>query len=242
MLKRRQIGEAAKLEVRENAPEQSRHSDHGRVHHAGRVPHPGVALGRHPNGYVILIVFVTAWLGAVGFLDDYLKVVRKKPKGLIGMYKIVGQVIAGLVVGGVIYFHPGWIDQTLVKYRSLTTVPFFKSFEVDFGVFYIPMVVFVITAIERVNLTDGLDGLAAGTIGIVAATLAVISYISGTTTLSQYLTIPFLRGNAELTVYCAALVARRWIFVVQCVSGAGIYGRYRLARARRSARHALCPH
>jgi phospho-N-acetylmuramoyl-pentapeptide-transferase len=77
----------------------------------------------------------------------------------------------------------------------------------DFGVFYIPMVIFVITATSNaVNLTDGLDGLAAGTIGIVGLTLAVISYVSGNSEISQYLTIPFLRGNGELSVYCAGLV------------------------------------
>ncbi len=159
------------------------------------------------NGYVQLIMFVTAWLGGVGFLDDYLKVVKKKPKGLIGKYKIVGQVIAGLVVGGVIYFWPGHIDSSLVKYATSTTVPFFKHTEFDFGILYIPMVIFIITATSNaVNLTDGLDGLAAGTVAIVALTLAAISYMSGHAELSQYLTIPFLRGNGELSVFCAALV------------------------------------
>jgi phospho-N-acetylmuramoyl-pentapeptide-transferase len=158
------------------------------------------------NMYVILIVFVTAALGAVGFLDDYLKVVRRKPLGLIGRYKIVGQVTIGLVVGCVIYFFPQWIDPDLWKINTSTTVPFFKNQEIDFGHLYIPIVIFVITATSNaVNLTDGLDGLAIGTVGIVALTLAVISYISGNAVLSEYLTIPFLRGNGELTIYCTAL-------------------------------------
>lgn len=159
------------------------------------------------NGYVVLILVVTVWLGVVGFLDDYLKVVKKKQKGLIEEYKLVGQICIGLIVGGVIYFFPHWIDPDLWKVKSSTTVPFFKHLEFDFGVFYIPMVVFVVTATSNaVNLTDGLDGLAAGTVGIVALTLAVISYVSGHSELSQYLTIPFLRGNGELSIYCAALV------------------------------------
>ena len=99
------------------------------------------------------------------------------------------------------------MDTTLVKYASSTTVPFLKNSEVNFGLFYIPIVIFVITATSNaVNLTDGLDGLAAGTVGIVAVTLAVISYMSGHAEISQYLTIPFLRGNGELSIYCAALV------------------------------------
>ena len=72
------------------------------------------------NGYILLILFVTVTLGAVGFLDDFLKVVRKKPKGLIGKYKIAGQIFVGLVVGSVIYCFPQWIDQTLVPFKSGT--------------------------------------------------------------------------------------------------------------------------
>ncbi len=159
------------------------------------------------NGYIVLITLVTVWLGAVGFFDDYLKVLKKKPTGLIEEYKLIGQITIGLVVGSVLYFAPHWIDPDLWKLKSSTTVPFFKNLEFDFGVFYIPMVVFIIAATSNaVNLTDGLDGLAAGTVGIVALTLAVISYVSGHAELSQYLTIPFLRGNGELSIYCAALV------------------------------------
>jgi phospho-N-acetylmuramoyl-pentapeptide-transferase len=111
------------------------------------------------------------------------------------------------VVGGVIYFFPHWIDPDLWKYSSSTTVPFVKNLEFDFGRVYIPMVIFIITATSNaVNLTDGLDGLAIGTVGIVGFTLAVISYISGNTLWSEYLTIPYLRGNGELAVFCAALV------------------------------------
>ena len=168
---------------------------------------PAVLWADIRNGYIILIVFVTAWLGMVGFFDDYLKVVKKKPKGLIEEYKLVGQIGIGLIVGIAIYFYPQYIDGTLVKYRSSTTVPFFKGEELDLGILYIPMVVFVITATSNaVNLTDGLDGLAAGTVGIVGLTLAVISYVSGRADISQYLTIPFLRGNGELSIFCAAMV------------------------------------
>jgi phospho-N-acetylmuramoyl-pentapeptide-transferase len=156
---------------------------------------------------VQIIIFVTAALGAVGFLDDYLKVVKKKRKGLIEEYKLSGQILVGLVVGGIIYFAPHYIDPDLWKLKSMTTMPFFKNTEIDFGIFYIPMVIFVITySSNAVNLTDGLDGLAAGLVGIVGLTLAIICYVSGRSDLSQYLWIPFLRGNGELSIYCAALV------------------------------------
>lgn len=207
MLKKHQIGEAAKLEAPKTHLSKAGTPTMGGLIVLLSILIPSLLWADLRNGYVLLIIFVTAWLGAVGFLDDYLKVVKKKPKGLIGRYKIVGQVLAGLVVGGTIYFYPQWVDTSLVKYASSTTVPFFKQMEFDFGILYIPMVIFVITATSNaVNLTDGLDGLAAGTVGIVGLTLAVISYMSGHAELSQYLTIPFLRGNGELSIYCAALV------------------------------------
>jgi phospho-N-acetylmuramoyl-pentapeptide-transferase len=206
-LKRRQIGEAAKLDAPKTHLTKAGTPTMGGLIVLAAILIPTLLWGALNNTYVLLVLFVTAALGAVGFLDDYLKVVRKKPKGLIGRYKIVGQVVVGLVVGGVIYFFPEWIEAELWKINSSTTVPFFKNREIDFGVLYIPMVIFVITATSNaVNLTDGLDGLAIGTTAIVAMTLAVMSYISGNFFWSDYLTIPFLRGNGELTVFCAAMV------------------------------------
>ena len=206
-LKDKQIGEAAKIEAPKTHLTKAGTPTMGGLIVLASIIIPTVLWGNIGNLYVVLILFVTASLGTVGFLDDYLKVVRKKPKGLIGRYKIVGQVFIGLVVGGVIYFYPHWIDADLWKLNSSTTVPFVKNTEFDFGTLYIPMVIFVITATSNaVNLTDGLDGLAIGTVGIVGLTLAVISYISGNALLSDYLTIPFLRGNGELVVYCAAMV------------------------------------
>ncbi len=206
-LRNHQIGESAKLEAPTNHLSKAGTPTMGGLIVLAATVIPALLWADIKNGYVLLILFTTVWLGAVGFVDDYLKVVKKKPQGLIGKYKIVGQIIAGLVVGGTIYYFPGAMDSTLVKYSSSTTVPFLKNTEVNFGLLYIPIVIFVITATSNaVNLTDGLDGLAAGTVGIVAVTLAVISYVSGHAELSQYLTIPFLRGNGELSIYCAALV------------------------------------
>jgi phospho-N-acetylmuramoyl-pentapeptide-transferase len=205
-LREYQIGESAKLEAPKTHLAKAGTPTMGGLIVLFSVIIPALLWTDLKNGYILLILFVTVTLGAVGFLDDYLKVVRRKPKGLIGKYKIVGQVFVGLVVGSVIYFFPQWIDQTLVPYRSSTTVPFVKNLEWNLGVFYIPVVIFIITATSNaVNLTDGLDGLAIGTVGIVSGTLAIITYVSGHAVWSQYLTIPFLRGNGELAIYCAAI-------------------------------------
>ena len=206
-LKELQIGEAAKVEAPKTHLSKAGTPTMGGLIVLASLVIPALLWADIKNGYVILILFVTIALGAVGFLDDYLKVVKKKPKGLIGRYKIVGQVVVGLVVGGVIFFYPEWIDPSLVALKSKTTVPFFKNLELDLGWLYIPLVIFIITATSNaVNLTDGLDGLAIGTVGIVTLTLAIIAYASGHAEWSQYLTIPHLRGNGELAIYCAALV------------------------------------
>jgi phospho-N-acetylmuramoyl-pentapeptide-transferase len=205
-LREHQIGESAKLEAPKTHLAKAGTPTMGGLIVLLSVIIPALLWTDLKNGYILLILFVTVTLGAVGFLDDFLKVVRKKPKGLIGKYKIIGQVFVGLVVGSVIYFFPQWIDQTLVPYKSSTTVPFMKNLEWNLGVFYIPVVIFIITATSNaVNLTDGLDGLAIGTVGIVSGTLAIITYVSGHAVWSQYLTIPFLRGNGELAIYCAAI-------------------------------------
>lgn len=206
-LREKQIGEAAKVEAPKTHLTKAGTPTMGGLIVLASVLIPALLWADVKNGYIILIVVVTAALGAVGFFDDYLKVVKKKPRGLIGRYKIVGQIAVGLIVGGVIYFFPQWVDVDLWRLKSSTTVPFFKHLELDLGWLYIPIVIFIITATSNaVNLTDGLDGLAIGTVGIVAITLAIIAYVSGHAELSQYLTIPYLRGNGELAVFCAALV------------------------------------
>ncbi len=154
------------------------------------------------NLYVILVFIATVWMGAIGFLDDYLKVVKKYPKGLIASYKLLGQLSLGLLIGAWIYFEPSFAE-----FRSVSTVPFFKNYEIDFGVLYIPVVILVITGTSNaVNLTDGLDGLAAGLLAISILTFAAIAYISGRVDFSDYLNIIYLPGTGEVTVYCAALI------------------------------------
>jgi phospho-N-acetylmuramoyl-pentapeptide-transferase len=165
---------------------------------------PVLLWGDLTNTYVQLILFVTAGLGLVGFMDDYLKIVKKKKEGLIGWYKIIGQVTVGLVLGYVLYSMP---ELKVIHANTVTTVPFLKNYEFNFGIFYIPLVIFIIAATSNaVNLTDGLDGLAIGTSGIVAFTLGIIVYVSGNIEFSTYLNIIYLRGNGELIVFCIALV------------------------------------
>jgi len=206
-LREHQIGELAKVEAPKTHLAKAGTPTMGGLIVLLSILVPALLWGNLRNMYIILIILTTVWLGAVGFLDDYLKVVKKKPKGLIGRYKIVGQVSISLLVGGIIYFFPQWIDPSLVPWKSAATVPFIKHLVFDFQWFYIGVVVIVITATSNaVNLTDGLDGLAIGNVGIVAIALAIIAYVSGNYQFSKYLTIPFLRGTGELTVYAAALV------------------------------------
>jgi len=152
--------------------------------------------------YIVLILFGTLVLSIVGFIDDYLKVVKKVPQGLIARYKIMGQIFVGLVIGCSIYFLPSFHN-----YATETTLPFFKGLNFDFSYFYIPAVIFIITATSNaVNLTDGLDGLATGTMAFVMLALAVMAYVSGNAIYADYLNITFLPGSGELTVFVAAAI------------------------------------
>ncbi|MGA1306395.1 MAG: phospho-N-acetylmuramoyl-pentapeptide-transferase [Candidatus Kapaibacteriota bacterium] len=208
-LKRMQIGEQAKTELQEtgNHSLKAGTPTMGGLLVLSALIIPTLLWSDIQNAFVILIVFITLGLGMVGFLDDYLKVIKKLKKGLIGRYKIVGQVVVGLIVGSTIYFFPEWFSSNFDQYKTLTTVPFSKDVHFDFGWLYIPAVMFILTATSNaVNLTDGLDGLAIGTVGIAAMALAVISYVSGNAVFSQYLNIFHLRGADELTIFSAALV------------------------------------
>jgi len=152
--------------------------------------------------FILLVLFATLVLGFVGFVDDYLKVIKQLPKGLIARYKLLGQVFVGLIVGAAVYFLPEFS-----QYNTQTTLPFFKNLNWDFGVLFIPWVIFIITATSNaVNLTDGLDGLAIGTTLIVMIALAIIAYVTGNVIYSDYLNIIYLPGSGELTVFIAALI------------------------------------
>jgi len=163
---------------------------------------PVLLFARLDNLYIQLMIGATIWMGFIGFIDDWLKVVKKKPKGLVGRYKLAGQIIWGLVVGLAVTFSGEYEG---VRWYSI--VPFFKHLLVNFGWFYIPMVIFVITATSNaVNLTDGLDGLAIGLVAIAALAWAGMSYVTGRVDFSEYLSVFYLKGAGELTIYCAALI------------------------------------
>lgn len=152
--------------------------------------------------HVWLVMLAVLWMGLIGFIDDYRKVVLKIKGGLSARYKLIGQVSLGLVIG--IYT---WYDPTFSVLLSTTTVPFFKHLTVDYGIFYIPIVIFIITAVSNaVNLTDGLDGLAAGSSAIVVIALGGFSYLSGNAVYAKYLNIPFIPGGGEIAVVSMAIV------------------------------------
>lgn len=154
------------------------------------------------NTYIHIILIATVWMGLIGFLDDYLKSVRKLDKGLVARYKIVGQILLGFVIGGWIYFH-----QEFESARSITSVPFFKNYEINFGSFYVPWVILVVMASSNaVNLTDGLDGLASGLLAICAVAFGAIAYISGRVDFSNYLNIVYLPGSGELSIYASSMM------------------------------------
>lgn len=163
---------------------------------------PVLLFARLNNLYIQLMIGATVWMGFVGFLDDWMKVVKKVPKGLVGRYKLAGQIGWGLIVGLVVTF-----ANEYEGVRWYSSAPFFKDLLVNFGWFYIPMVIFVITATSNaVNLTDGLDGLAIGLIAIAALAWAGMSYVTGRVDFSNYLSVFYLKGAGELTIYCAALI------------------------------------
>ncbi|HEV2132469.1 MAG TPA: phospho-N-acetylmuramoyl-pentapeptide-transferase [Longimicrobiaceae bacterium] len=154
------------------------------------------------NPYAITVLIVLLWLGVIGFLDDYLKVVRKKTEGLKGRYKIVGQTSVGLLLGAVLVFFP-FSDIP----ATWTQIPFFKTWHVDFWwPAYILFVTFIIVGCSNaVNLTDGLDGLAAGLSAIAATTFGVFAYIMGRIDTSDYLNLFYFPGAGELAIFCVAL-------------------------------------
>lgn len=206
-LKRRQIGEQGKREAPKSHMAKAGTPTMGGLIVLLSLIIPSLLWCDIKSAYVVLVVTVTVLLGAVGFLDDYLKVIKKLPKGLIGRYKIIGQLLIGFILGGTIFFFPEWFPGDFANMNTFTTVPFVKNLVIDFGWLYIPITMFVVTATSNaVNLTDGLDGLAIGTVSIVALALAAITYLSGNVVAAEYLNIPHLRGSEELSIFCAALV------------------------------------
>lgn len=172
---------------------------------------PVALWARLDNRYVILAVLVMVWMGAIGFLDDYLKLQQKregKPnKGLVERYKLAGQVTCGVGLGLWL-----WLSPLSTLPGASTTVPFFKYILIvpasgALAWLYVGWVTFILTGFSNaVNLTDGLDGLATGLMAIAVLTLGLFAYVAGRIDTSSYLQIFYLRGAGELTVFCGAVV------------------------------------
>ena len=190
---------------------------------------PVLLFAKLDNIYILLLIITTIWMGSIGFLDDYIKIKRKNKEGLKGRFKIIGQVGLGLIVGITLYFHP---DVTIRENASLgqeivvnekstkTTIPLLKNNEFDYAevitwideswsvyawLVFIPFVIFIVTAVSNgANLTDGIDGLAAGTATLIVLVLGVFAWVSGNIIFSDYLNVMYIPDVSELVIFIAA--------------------------------------
>ena len=188
------------------------------------------------NIYIILLIVTLVWMGIIGFVDDYIKLYKKDKDGLRGKYKIIGQIILGLFVGFVLFFHPEVTVKeqspfgielqsadNLTEYKSTeTTIPFVKDNVFNYSdlitwidpglesytwIVFIFFVVLIIAAVSNgANLTDGLDGLAAGSSAIIILTLGVFTWVSGNIIFSDYLNIMYIPRVGEITIFIGAFV------------------------------------
>jgi phospho-N-acetylmuramoyl-pentapeptide-transferase len=193
---------------------------------------PVILFSKVSNIYIIILLFTTLWLGLIGFLDDYIKVFKKNKNGLKGKFKIIGQILLGIIVGLTLYFHPDVTikDQFLlesqtnnIEYKSTkTTVPFLKDNELDYSYFiswvseesemlslivFVFFVILIITSVSNgANLTDGIDGLATGSSVIITLTLAVFAWVSGNVIFSEYLNIMYIPRVSEIVIFISAFI------------------------------------
>lgn len=152
------------------------------------------------NRYILIMILAITGYGFIGLTDDYLKTIKKNTKGLSGWYKFGLQIVLALGIGLIFYHDPN--DMYVAK----LSIPFFKKWLIDLGWFYIPFSILVIVGSSNaVNLTDGIDGLAIGLVGIACLANAALVYISGHAGIAQYLNVLHLPGVGELTVFCGAM-------------------------------------
>ena len=170
-----------------------------------------ILFARLDHLHIWLAIISTFWMGLIGFIDDYLKKKTSK-KGLVAKYKMIGQVTLGLTIGLVLYYFPGALSEQFADIKTYSTLPFLKNSFLNFaplglGFLYIVMTVIVITGTTNsVNLSDGLDGLAIGLVGIIAVGMAILAYVTGNIVQSNYLNISYLPGSGELAVFCASIL------------------------------------
>lgn len=197
------------------------------------------------NIYVLLLIVTTVWMGAIGFIDDYIKIFKKDKEGLKGIFKVIGQIGLGLIVGATIYFHPDITikenpvipnqkpavelvssadnpEVSVEEKSTKTTIPFVKNNEFNYAdliswinpewskyawLIFIPIVIFIVTAVSNgANLTDGIDGLAAGTSAIIVLALGLFAWVSGNIIFSDYLNVMYIPRSGEMTIYISAFV------------------------------------
>lgn len=196
-----QIGQRIRVEVPERHNGKAGTPTMGGVLMISAIVLPTILWADLYNPYVQLVLVVTVWTGAIGFLDDWLSVVRRRDKGLVGRYKLLGQLMFGAILGIYLYINPVTAEGTR------TTVPFFKDLYIDWGIFYIPLVMLIVTGTSNaVNLTDGLDGLATGVSAFCFLAFALLAYLGGNSVFAEYLQIQYLPGAGELSVYCMSVV------------------------------------
>ena len=164
---------------------------------------PTILWAKIDNQHIILILVATMWMGTIGFLDDYLKIIKKYSRGLIARYKMAGQITLGLIVGIISINYPA-----VTQYNTSISIPFLANGTLDVGwILYLVLSVLVITGTSNaVNLTDGLDGLATGLVAIATLVFGAIAYATGRLDYSNYLNIIYLPGTGELFVFCLAMV------------------------------------
>lgn len=167
---------------------------------------PTLLWARLDNRFVVYAMLATLWMGCIGFVDDYLKIVQGKSRGLVAKWKLVGQVTFGLVLALVLYYKP--VVEPLTIPITGTTLPFFKYVVVVFTpVVFVAFVTTVITgSTNAVNLTDGLDGLATGLTAIAASAFAFFAYVFGRVDATNYLNLFYLPGSGELAIFLTALM------------------------------------
>lgn len=160
-----------------------------------------ITCGNFRNMYTWVMLVSLLGFGLIGFVDDYLKAVKKNPKGLSASKKFGAQMALALALSIFLYINPS------DPYTSVLSIPFFKQWLIDLGLFYIPFAVLVIVGSSNaVNLTDGIDGLAIGLVAIATIANGALVYLSGHAVFARYLQVLYLPGIGELTVFCGAML------------------------------------
>jgi phospho-N-acetylmuramoyl-pentapeptide-transferase len=238
LLQRHQIGESVRNLGLEGQMQKKGTPTMGGVIIVIAILIPVLLLARLSDIYIILMIISTVWLGTLGFIDDYIKVIRKNKNGISGKIKIIAQVGLGLIVGLTIYLSPNAVmreNVEITRYNNKseiiyspavkstqTTIPFFKNNNFDYRdlakfmpkyrtaatwIIFVLFTIFIVTAVSNgANLTDGLDGLAAGSSAIIGVALGILAYVSSHLEYAAYLNIMYIPGASELSIFASAFI------------------------------------